>query len=270
MAAFNYFGKPLSELTIRGDAAYLASLPKGPSNYDPVKRRTAAIGRRNWVLGQMADNGWISRAAAQRGAFARGSEDVQKEPERAHYKDADYFMEEVRQRAKGTLGEKTEQGGPLHPHHPRLASADGRPGRLDEGPGDLRSSPRLARRLGPYGVPGRAGSLQASTKSRSLRAPGTWRAAAVDQGVSLRRRPRDPAQWYRRRRASIDGGGRGLGQGGQGPAARATSSSWSPRRAANTYNLRQVPAVNGAIVALLTPSTGAVQVAGRRLLVQPV
>src|SRR6202012_5115852 len=33
-AAFNYFGKPLNELTL-AQAAYLAALPKGPNNYHP-------------------------------------------------------------------------------------------------------------------------------------------------------------------------------------------------------------------------------------------
>src|SRR5271168_4721869 len=47
-AALNYFGKSLDQLDI-ADAAFLASLPKGPSNYDPRSPRTreAAIDRRN-------------------------------------------------------------------------------------------------------------------------------------------------------------------------------------------------------------------------------
>ncbi|MEQ8936817.1 MAG: transglycosylase domain-containing protein, partial [Amphiplicatus sp.] len=56
-AALNYFDKALYELTY-AEAAYLAALPKGPSNYHPFRRPEAAIERRNWVLDRMAENGY--------------------------------------------------------------------------------------------------------------------------------------------------------------------------------------------------------------------
>ena len=59
-AALNYFGKSLDELDI-AEVAFLAALPKAPSNYDPVRNPRGAIERRNWVIGQMADNGYITR-----------------------------------------------------------------------------------------------------------------------------------------------------------------------------------------------------------------
>ena len=92
-AAYNYFGKSVSELTL-AESAYLAALPKGPDNYHPQRRKAAAIGRRNWVIDQMADHGWITRAEAQ----AAMKEDlvVQPAPTRSQYRDADYFVEEVR------------------------------------------------------------------------------------------------------------------------------------------------------------------------------
>src|SRR5580698_6439642 len=55
-AALNYFGKSLDELSIP-EVAYLAALPKGPANYDPRIYHAAALDRRNWVIGQMAENG---------------------------------------------------------------------------------------------------------------------------------------------------------------------------------------------------------------------
>src|SRR4029453_13762604 len=50
--------------------------------------------RRNWVLDQMADLGWVTRAEAE----AAMKEDlvVQPAPTRSQYRDADYFVEEVR------------------------------------------------------------------------------------------------------------------------------------------------------------------------------
>ena len=98
----------MSELTL-AECAYLAALPKGPDNYHPIRRKGNAIGRRNWVLGQMAEHGWVSRADAT----AAMAEDlkVQAAPSRAKYRDADYFVEEVRRRGLVTLGPRLSEGG---------------------------------------------------------------------------------------------------------------------------------------------------------------
>jgi penicillin-binding protein 1A len=107
-AAYNYFGKTPNQLTL-SEMAYLGSLPKGPDNYHPIRNKAAAIGRRNWVLGQMAQAGWITRAQAD----AASKEDlvVQPAPTRAKYQDADYFVEEVRERALAKWGDKISEGG---------------------------------------------------------------------------------------------------------------------------------------------------------------
>jgi penicillin-binding protein 1A len=60
-AALNYFGKSLNDLSLE-EAAYLAALPKGPNNYHPFRQTKRAIERRNWVLQQMFQNGYISEA----------------------------------------------------------------------------------------------------------------------------------------------------------------------------------------------------------------
>ncbi|NNU80658.1 penicillin-binding protein 1A [Halovulum dunhuangense] len=59
-AARTYFSKSLEELTA-AEVAYLAALPRAPSNYHPVREKEEAIGRRNYVLGQMLENGYIDR-----------------------------------------------------------------------------------------------------------------------------------------------------------------------------------------------------------------
>ena len=60
-AALNYFDKSLDELTIE-EAAYLAALPKAPNNYHPIRKAEAAKTRRDWVIGQMVSNGFVSPA----------------------------------------------------------------------------------------------------------------------------------------------------------------------------------------------------------------
>lgn len=58
-ASLIYFNKALDELTV-ADVAYLAALPKAPNNYHPIRNHDRAIARRNWVIGQMFENGYIT------------------------------------------------------------------------------------------------------------------------------------------------------------------------------------------------------------------
>lgn len=101
-AALNYFNKTLDELTIP-EAAFLAALPKAPNNYNPETKRDAAIDRRNWVIGRMAIDGYITDSQAE---IAKASpllvvkgrtseEDIVKAP---------YFAEEVRRELEGKFG----------------------------------------------------------------------------------------------------------------------------------------------------------------------
>ena len=63
-SALNYFGKSVHELSI-AEVAYLAALPKAPNNYHPFRHRQAALERRNWVIGRMAENGYITPEQAE-------------------------------------------------------------------------------------------------------------------------------------------------------------------------------------------------------------
>ena len=63
-AARTYFDKPLDQID-DAEAAFLASLPKSPTNYNPYRFAAAAKARRDWVLGRMVDTGAITEAAAK-------------------------------------------------------------------------------------------------------------------------------------------------------------------------------------------------------------
>src|SRR6187401_945771 len=52
-ASLIYFDKSVHELTVP-EAAYLAALPKAPSQLNPFRQRERAIERRNYVIDQMA------------------------------------------------------------------------------------------------------------------------------------------------------------------------------------------------------------------------
>ncbi len=109
-AALNYFGKSLDQLDI-AEAAFLAALPKAPSNYDPRFNKQAALERRNWVIGQMADNGYITSDQAQ-AAIAEPLV-TQMRPLGIQAEDADYFVEEVRRILYEKYGEKALYDGGL-------------------------------------------------------------------------------------------------------------------------------------------------------------
>ena len=64
-AALTYYDKSVNELTV-AEAAYLAALPKGPSNYHPFKYTDRAIERRNWVIDQMVVNGYVTREEGEK------------------------------------------------------------------------------------------------------------------------------------------------------------------------------------------------------------
>ena len=108
-ASLNYFGKSLDQLSLE-EVAYLAALPKGPNNYHPFRQRERAIERRNWVLTQMFDNGYISEDEMKT-AEAKPLE-VNPRPFGAQLFAAESFSEEVRRQLIGMFGkDKLDKGG---------------------------------------------------------------------------------------------------------------------------------------------------------------
>ena len=59
-ASLEYFDKPIKELNYP-DAALLAALPKAPSKYNPYKYPDVGKFRRDLVLGNLMENGFISK-----------------------------------------------------------------------------------------------------------------------------------------------------------------------------------------------------------------
>lgn len=240
-AAYNYFGKSISDLTL-AECAYLAALPKGPDNYHPQRRLKQALERRNWVLGQMAESGWISRAEAE--AAQAQPLNVQPEPKRARYRDGDYFVEEVRRRGLATLGDRLNEGGYYMRTtlDPRLQTA--------ARTALMAGLEKYDRRHGWRGAFGHVDTLdgwEAEAKAKARPAERrTWIQAVVTgvrPGVQVRTldgregavAPEDIA-WAR--------AGRGIGTGDlifvEPP---------EPGVAAY-FRLKQIPAVNGALVAM--------------------
>ena len=60
-----YFGKPLKEISV-AEAAMLAGLPKAPSAYNPISNPARAKARQQHIIDRMEVNGFINREQAER------------------------------------------------------------------------------------------------------------------------------------------------------------------------------------------------------------
>ncbi len=105
-AAQVYFAKSLEELTL-AETAYLAALPQAPSVLHPVREKARAIARRNYVLDQMADNGYVTRPEAE-AAKAEDLWTVQSGDivsARSEMPPRDYFTDEIRRQLSEKFGD---------------------------------------------------------------------------------------------------------------------------------------------------------------------
>ncbi|NOG74207.1 penicillin-binding protein 1A [Roseicella sp. DB1501] len=108
-AAQAYFNKGLDELSL-GEIAFLGALPKAPNNYNPVRYPEAARARRDWVLDRMAEDGAIT---AEQAAAAKQEPIVPRMLRRPETLPVgQYFTEEVRRELLNRFGpEQTTMGG---------------------------------------------------------------------------------------------------------------------------------------------------------------
>jgi penicillin-binding protein 1A len=122
-AAQSYWDKALNELTL-ADCAYLATLPKAPSNYDPFKFADRAVARRNWVIDRVVENGFATK---EEGEAAKAQPlGVIKRVTGPKIFASEYFAEEVRREILDRFGEDKLYGGGLSVRttlDPRLQAA---------------------------------------------------------------------------------------------------------------------------------------------------
>ncbi|MDO5646864.1 penicillin-binding protein 1A [Paracoccus sp. (in: a-proteobacteria)] len=113
-ASQTYFNKSLSELAPH-EAAMLASMPQAPGRYHPVRAKERVTARRNYVLREMWQNGFITQdvyesearlplRSVQNGDFPSFQESL---PPR------DYFTDEIRRQLSREFGREEFFGGGL-------------------------------------------------------------------------------------------------------------------------------------------------------------
>ena len=247
-AAYNYFGKSLAQLTPQ-EAAFLAALPKGPNNYHPKRHPGAAKGRRDWVLGEMEQSGWLTEAELQQ---ARAAPLVTRDaPQRADYKDADFFVEEARRQAAANpqFGEQLRAGGfyMRTTLDPTLQTAAREA--LMQG---LENYDRRHGWRGAWGTTDFADGWQAAAlKEQAPPERRTWEAAAIESvsgnTVRIRTARDDAAGTLIAADAAWANANRPLKRG----------DLIHVQKTGGQYALKQVPRVNGALVAI-EPQSGRV------------
>jgi penicillin-binding protein 1A len=103
-ASLVYFDKPVNQLTL-AEAAYLAALPKAPSQLNPFRAEKRAIERRNYVIDRLVENGYVTVQAAEK-ARKEPLTIAQRRPTQSHIIAADFFTEDVRRDIVEKFGEK--------------------------------------------------------------------------------------------------------------------------------------------------------------------
>jgi penicillin-binding protein 1A len=268
-AAQRYFGKTLEDLTT-AEAAYLAALPKAPSDLHPVRQRDRAEARRNYVLREMFENGYISetdmlsaQAEPLRTLLDGAAESQVAAPERPSY-----FTEEIRRELTATMGPEELMGGGLtiratiDPELQKVAEAELRRQLID-----------YDRQQGGYGGPvariedadltDEAGWRAAMDRTALPRDIPDWRPALVlavgDRGATIGVDGEqgtktlafaDAAKWARPRQPG----------GGLGPAPKTPEDVWAAgdvvmverveRDGDARWTMRQIPEVEGAFMAM--------------------
>nr|WP_273545025.1 PBP1A family penicillin-binding protein [Heliomarina baculiformis] len=105
-AAQTYFNKTLGQLEPH-EAAFLASLPKAPSDFHPVRNKERLQQRRDYVLREMRENGYITQAVYEE-EVAQPVRSVQNgdfEGFRTALPPRSYFTDEIRRQLSEDFGE---------------------------------------------------------------------------------------------------------------------------------------------------------------------
>jgi penicillin-binding protein 1A len=222
-AAQTYFNKPLVDLAPH-EAAMLAAMPQAPSKYHPVTAKARVTERRNYVLREMWQNGYLDEAtylreketpllSVQNGDFPAFRESLQQR---------DYFTDEIGRQLSTTFGKEELFTGGLTIR----ATADP----------DLQKEAARALRAGLEKYDRSQGVWRGTLKviaTDKLGSEADWRAALSEAEV-----PRDIEGWYPAVVLSIEGdaariGIEGIEDDSDGHFIPAKDVTWARKRQAD-------------------------------------
>lgn len=101
-AARTYFGKHVNELSL-AEVAMIAGLPQAPSRYSPFKNFALAKKRQEYVLRRMVEEGFISKAEAEK---AKTAPIILKADDLPQTPGVEYFLSEVRKELEDRYGQE--------------------------------------------------------------------------------------------------------------------------------------------------------------------
>ena len=222
-AAQTYFNKPLADLAPH-EAAMLAAMPQAPSKYHPVTAKARVTERRNYVLREMWQNGYLDEAtylrekatpllSVQNGDFPAFREALQQR---------DYFTDEIGRQLSTTFGKEELFTGGLTIR----ATADP----------DLQKEAARALRAGLEKYDRSQGVWRGTRKviaTDKLGSEADWRAALSEAEV-----PRDIEGWYPAVVLSMEGdsariGIEGIEDDSDGHFIPAKDVTWARKRQAD-------------------------------------
>ena len=222
-AAQTYFNKPLADLAPH-EAAMLAAMPQAPSKYHPVTAKARVTERRNYVLREMWQNGYLDEAtylrekempllSVQNGDFPAFRQALQPR---------DYFTDEIGRQLSTTFGKEELFTGGLTIR----ATADP----------DLQKEAARALRAGLEKYDRSQGVWRGTRKviaAEKLGSEADWRAALSEAEV-----PRDIEGWYPAVVLSIEGdaariGIEGIEDDSDGHFIPAKDVTWARKRQAD-------------------------------------
>jgi penicillin-binding protein 1A len=222
-AAQTYFNKPLADLAPH-EAAMLAAMPQAPSKYHPVTAKARVTERRNYVLREMWQNGYLDEAtylreketpllSVQNGDFPAFRESLQQR---------DYFTDEIGRQLSTTFGKEELFTGGLTIR----ATADP----------DLQKEAARALRTGLEKYDRSQGVWRGTRKviaTDKLGSEADWRAALSEAEV-----PRDIEGWYPAVVLSMEGdaariGIEGIDDDSDGHFIPAKDVTWARKRQAD-------------------------------------
>ena len=143
LAAFHYFGRPLPRLTL-AEAALLVGMVKGPALYDPHRHPQRALERRNLVLAEMRELGYISPEQFLRAKAT--SLGVAEKRRRGYLAAPGVSGSRAPATAAGLRRVRPAFRGPENLHHARSARAARRGAGVGDAPGKPRRRAQGARR----------------------------------------------------------------------------------------------------------------------------
>jgi len=187
-ASQTYFGKDMDFLAPE-EAAYLAALPKAPSALHPERNAATAVARRNYVLNEMAENGYLTaEALAEARAKPLLTRLNDNEREESYDFSSAYMIEEVRALMLEHYTRMALEGGDAEPTGAADASLYG---------GGLNIRTTLDRELQEYASRALREGLFSYSKRGGYTGPlgvtdadGDWRAALDNNGF-----PKDFDDW---------------------------------------------------------------------------